>query len=111
MGRGVAIQPCTRQAEAFRMANAVSQGRAASIRTRGRDRAVRAGRALHNGIVRVTAHGLTVSVTPQGGGCHSGVVQRSVPQRAVRLHAGQARPLGGGGRAGRTVPVSCRGHQ
>ncbi|MFF8953369.1 aldehyde dehydrogenase family protein [Streptomyces sp. NPDC014940] len=71
-GRGVAIRPCTRQTEAFRMANAVSQGWAASIRTRGRDPAVHAGRALHNGIVRVTAHGLTVSVTPHGGGRHSG---------------------------------------
>lgn len=55
------------------MANAVSQHRAASIRTPGRDSAVRVGRALHNGIVRVTAHGLTVSVTPHGGGRHSGV--------------------------------------
>ncbi|MGW5538103.1 aldehyde dehydrogenase family protein [Streptomyces sp. NPDC004009] len=66
------MQPCTRRAEAFRMANAVSRGRAAGIRTRGRDRTVRAGRALHNGIVRMTTHGVSVSATPHGGGRHSG---------------------------------------
>ncbi|MGW5328276.1 aldehyde dehydrogenase family protein [Streptomyces sp. NPDC004014] len=82
------------------MANAVSQGRAASIRTRGRDRAACASRALHNGIVRVTTHGVTVSVTPHGGGHPSGT--GSDPSLSGPFDYTQVKHVRCEGRAGRT---------
>jgi betaine-aldehyde dehydrogenase len=54
------------------MANGVPQGLAASVWTRDHDRAMRASRALHTGIVWVNTHGTTVSEMPHGGVRHSG---------------------------------------
>ncbi|MEU6772329.1 aminobutyraldehyde dehydrogenase [Streptomyces sp. NPDC046759] len=71
-GPVVTVQPFTDESEAFRMANGVPQGLAASVWTRGHDRAMRASRALHTGIVWVNTHGTTVSEMPHGGVRHSG---------------------------------------
>ncbi|MFJ3231033.1 aminobutyraldehyde dehydrogenase [Streptomyces sp. NPDC086787] len=71
-GPVVTLQPFTDEAEAFEMANAVPQGLAASVWTRDHDRAMRASRALHTGIVWVNTHGTTVSEMPHGGVRHSG---------------------------------------
>ncbi|MGW2747816.1 aminobutyraldehyde dehydrogenase [Streptomyces sp. NPDC001450] len=71
-GPVVTVQSFTEESEAFRMANAVPQGLAASVWTRDHDRAMRASRALHTGIVWVNTHGTTVSEMPHGGVRHSG---------------------------------------
>lgn len=71
-GPVVTIQPFTREAEAFLVANTVPQDLAASVWTRDHDRAMRASRALHTGIVWVTIHGTTVSEMLRGGVRHSG---------------------------------------
>ncbi|WP_369244548.1 aminobutyraldehyde dehydrogenase [Streptomyces sp. R41] len=71
-GPVVTVQPFADEAEAFRMANGVPQGLAASVWTRDHDRAMRAGRALNTGIVWVNTHGTTVSEMPHGGVRHSG---------------------------------------
>ncbi|MGV4987887.1 aminobutyraldehyde dehydrogenase [Streptomyces sp. NRAIS4] len=71
-GPVVTVQPFGNEAEALRMANAVPQGLAASVWTRDHDRAMRASRALHTGIVWVNTHGTTVSEMPHGGVRHSG---------------------------------------
>lgn len=71
-GPVVTVQPFADEAEAFRMANAVPQGLAASVWTRDHDRAMRASRALHTGIVWVNTHGTTVSEMPHGGVRRSG---------------------------------------
>ncbi|MEV8560803.1 aminobutyraldehyde dehydrogenase [Streptomyces sp. NPDC051917] len=71
-GPVVTVQPFTDEADALRMANAVPQGLAASVWTRDHDRAMRASRALHTGIVWVNTHGTTVSEMPHGGVRHSG---------------------------------------
>ncbi|MFF8432069.1 aminobutyraldehyde dehydrogenase [Streptomyces sp. NPDC016566] len=71
-GPVVTVQPFSEESEAFRMANAVPQGLAASVWTRDHDRAMRASRALHTGIVWVNTHGTTVSEMPHGGVRHSG---------------------------------------
>ncbi|MFF2205764.1 aldehyde dehydrogenase family protein [Streptomyces sp. NPDC058145] len=71
-GPVVTIQPFTREAGAFGMANTVPQDMAASVWTRDHDRAMHASRALHTGIVWMTTHGTTVSEMPRGGVRHSG---------------------------------------
>ncbi|QHA02619.1 aldehyde dehydrogenase family protein [Streptomyces broussonetiae] len=71
-GPVVTVQPFADESEALRMANAVPQGLAASVWTRDHDRAMRASRALHTGIVWVNTHGTTVSEMPHGGVRHSG---------------------------------------
>ncbi|GGN49278.1 gamma-aminobutyraldehyde dehydrogenase [Streptomyces albiflavescens] len=71
-GPVVTVQPFADEADAFRMANGVPQGLAASVWTRDHDRAMRAGRALNTGIVWVNTHGTTVSEMPHGGVRHSG---------------------------------------
>ncbi|MFF7355662.1 aminobutyraldehyde dehydrogenase [Streptomyces filipinensis] len=71
-GPVVTVQPFADEAEAFRLANGVPQGLAASVWTRDHDRAMRASRALHTGIVWVNTHGTTVSEMPHGGVGHSG---------------------------------------
>ncbi|MGW0283884.1 aldehyde dehydrogenase family protein [Streptomyces sp. NPDC003236] len=54
------------------MANTVPQALAPGVWTRGHDRATRARRALHTGIVWVNAHDTAVSEMPRGGVRHSG---------------------------------------
>ncbi|MCT7355604.1 aminobutyraldehyde dehydrogenase [Streptomyces sp. 15-116A] len=71
-GPVVTVQPFTDEAEALRLADDVPQGLAASVWTRDHDRAMRASRALHTGIVWVNTHGTTVSEMPHGGVRHSG---------------------------------------
>ncbi|MGQ5639916.1 MULTISPECIES: aminobutyraldehyde dehydrogenase [unclassified Streptomyces] len=71
-GPVVTVQRFTEESAAFRMANAVPQGLAASVWTRDHDRAMRASRALSTGIVWVNTHGTTVSEMPHGGVRHSG---------------------------------------
>lgn len=71
-GPVVTVQPFSDEDEAFQLANSVPQGLAASVWTRDHDRAMRASRTLHTGIVRVNTHGTTVSEMPHGGVRHSG---------------------------------------
>ncbi|WP_369148473.1 aminobutyraldehyde dehydrogenase [Streptomyces sp. R44] len=71
-GPVVTVQPFTDETEALRLADDVRFGLAASVWTRDHDRAMRATRALHTGIVWVNTHGTTVSEMPHGGVKHSG---------------------------------------
>ncbi|MFE0039284.1 aldehyde dehydrogenase family protein [Streptomyces sp. NPDC059015] len=71
-GPVVTVQRFTDEAEAFRLANGVRLGLAAGVWTTDHDRAMRATRALHTGIVWVNTHGTTVSEMPHGGVKHSG---------------------------------------
>ncbi|MFD9723035.1 aminobutyraldehyde dehydrogenase [Streptomyces sp. NPDC059072] len=71
-GPVVTVQPFTDEEEALRLANGVRFGLAASVWTKDHDRAMRATRALHTGIVWVNTHGTTVSEMPHGGVKHSG---------------------------------------
>ncbi|WP_405833921.1 aminobutyraldehyde dehydrogenase [Streptomyces sp. NBC_00105] len=71
-GPVVTVQPFADEAEALHLANAVRFGLAASVWTTDHDRAMRATRALHTGIVWVNTHGTTVSEMPHGGVKHSG---------------------------------------
>ncbi|MEV7567940.1 aminobutyraldehyde dehydrogenase [Streptomyces tanashiensis] len=71
-GPVVTVQPFSDEAEALRLADDVRFGLAASVWTRDHDRAMRATRALHTGIVWVNTHGTTVSEMPHGGAKHSG---------------------------------------
>ncbi|WP_407285789.1 aminobutyraldehyde dehydrogenase [Streptomyces sp. BP-8] len=71
-GPVVTVQPFRDEAEALRLANGVRFGLAASVWTTDHDRAMRAVRALHTGIVWVNTHGTTVSEMPHGGVKHSG---------------------------------------
>ncbi|MET9574232.1 aldehyde dehydrogenase family protein [Streptomyces massasporeus] len=61
-----------RVGQALDLANGVPQAPAASVWTRGHDRARPASRALRTGIVWVNTHGTTVSEMPHGGVGHSG---------------------------------------
>ncbi|MFG2827205.1 aminobutyraldehyde dehydrogenase [Streptomyces sp. NPDC048434] len=71
-GPVVTVQSFTDEAEALRLANGVRFGLAASVWTGDHERAMRATRALHTGIVWVNTHGTTVSEMPHGGVKHSG---------------------------------------
>ncbi|WOX20434.1 aminobutyraldehyde dehydrogenase [Streptomyces solicathayae] len=71
-GPVVTVQPFTDESEALRLADDVRFGLAASVWTTDHDRAMRATRALHTGIVWVNTHGTTVSEMPHGGVKHSG---------------------------------------
>ncbi|MEV8531551.1 aldehyde dehydrogenase family protein [Streptomyces sp. NPDC051211] len=68
----VTVQSFTDESEALHLANGVCFGLAASVWTTDHDRAMRATRALHTGIVWVNTHGTTVSEMPHGGVKHSG---------------------------------------
>ncbi|MGW7194740.1 aminobutyraldehyde dehydrogenase [Streptomyces chryseus] len=71
-GPVVTVQTFADEQEALRLANDVRHGLAASVWTADHDRAMRATRALHTGIVWVNTHGTTVSEMPHGGVKHSG---------------------------------------
>ncbi|MFF3247286.1 aldehyde dehydrogenase family protein [Streptomyces sp. NPDC002870] len=71
-GPVVTVQRFADEAEALRLANDVRFGLAAGVRTADHDRAMRATRALHTGIVWVNTHGTTESEMPHGGVKHSG---------------------------------------
>lgn len=71
-GPVVTVQSFADEAEALHLANGVRFGLAASVWTTDHDRAMRATRALHTGIVWVNTHGTTVSEMPHGGVKHSG---------------------------------------
>ncbi|MEU9700940.1 aminobutyraldehyde dehydrogenase [Streptomyces sp. NPDC047981] len=71
-GPVVTVQSFSDESEALRLADDVRFGLAASVWTRDHDRAMRATRALHTGIVWVNTHGTTVSEMPHGGVKHSG---------------------------------------
>ncbi|MEV6316287.1 aminobutyraldehyde dehydrogenase [Streptomyces sp. NPDC051776] len=71
-GPVVTVQRFSDEDEALRLANGVRYGLAASVWTTALDRAMRATRALHTGIVWVNTHGTTVSEMPHGGVKHSG---------------------------------------
>ncbi|MFE7093444.1 aminobutyraldehyde dehydrogenase [Streptomyces erythrochromogenes] len=71
-GPVVTVQSFTDEQEALALADDVQHGLAASVWTTDHDRAMRATRALHTGIVWVNTHGTTVSEMPHGGVKHSG---------------------------------------
>ncbi|MEW2583686.1 aminobutyraldehyde dehydrogenase [Streptomyces virginiae] len=71
-GPVVTVQAFTEEKEALELADDVRHGLAASVWTTDHDRAMRATRALHTGIVWVNTHGTTVSEMPHGGVKHSG---------------------------------------
>ncbi|MFG2773131.1 aminobutyraldehyde dehydrogenase [Streptomyces sp. NPDC048350] len=71
-GPVVTVQAYADEAEALHLANGVRYGLAASVWTADHDRAMRATRVLHTGIVWVNTHGTTVSEMPHGGVKHSG---------------------------------------
>ncbi|MER6997146.1 aldehyde dehydrogenase family protein [Streptomyces sp. NPDC000410] len=71
-GPVVTVQPFADETEALHLADGVRFGLAASVWTTDHDRAMRAMRALHTGIVWVNTHGTTVSEMPHGGVKHSG---------------------------------------
>ncbi|MEV6677386.1 aminobutyraldehyde dehydrogenase [Streptomyces erythrochromogenes] len=71
-GPVVTVQSFTDEEEALALADDVRHGLAASVWTADHDRAMRATRALHTGIVWVNTHGTTVSEMPHGGVKHSG---------------------------------------
>ncbi|MEU6868638.1 aminobutyraldehyde dehydrogenase [Streptomyces sp. NPDC046876] len=71
-GPVVTVQPFADEAQALRLADDVRHGLAASVWTADHDRAMRATRSLHTGIVWVNTHGTTVSEMPHGGVRHSG---------------------------------------
>ncbi|MFF4098897.1 aminobutyraldehyde dehydrogenase [Streptomyces sp. NPDC001903] len=71
-GPVVTVQSFADEAQALHLANDVRHGLAASVWTADHDRAMRATRALHTGIVWVNTHGTTVSEMPHGGVKHSG---------------------------------------
>ncbi|MFB7657226.1 MULTISPECIES: aminobutyraldehyde dehydrogenase [unclassified Streptomyces] len=71
-GPVVTVQRFGDEAEALRWAHDVRFGLAASVWTTDHDRAMRATRALHTGIVWVNTHGTTVSEMPHGGVKQSG---------------------------------------
>ncbi|MFC4607249.1 aldehyde dehydrogenase family protein [Streptomyces maoxianensis] len=71
-GPVVTVQPFADESEALRLANDVRYGLAAGVWTTNHERAMRATRALHTGIVWVNTHGTTVSEMPHGGVRHSG---------------------------------------
>ncbi len=71
-GPVVTVQRFADEDEALRLANDVRFGLAASVWTADHDRAMRATRTLHSGIVWVNTHGTTVSEMPHGGVKHSG---------------------------------------
>ncbi|WP_405705204.1 aminobutyraldehyde dehydrogenase [Streptomyces sp. NBC_00069] len=71
-GPVVTVQPFTDETQALRLANDVRFGLAAGVWTSDHDRAMRATRILHTGIVWVNTHGTTVSEMPHGGVKHSG---------------------------------------
>lgn len=71
-GPVVTVQRFADEDEALRLANDVRFGLAAGVWTTDHDRAMRATRALHSGIVWVNTHGTTVSEMPHGGVKHSG---------------------------------------
>ncbi|MFD9078808.1 aminobutyraldehyde dehydrogenase [Streptomyces erythrochromogenes] len=71
-GPVVTVQSFTDEEEALELADDVRHGLAASVWTTDHDRAMRATRALHTGIVWVNTHGTTVSEMPHGGVKHSG---------------------------------------
>ncbi|MFE5494595.1 aminobutyraldehyde dehydrogenase [Streptomyces virginiae] len=71
-GPVVTVQAFTDEEEALELADDVRHGLAASVWTTDHDRAMRATRALHTGIVWVNTHGTTVSEMPHGGVKHSG---------------------------------------
>ncbi|WP_405420925.1 aminobutyraldehyde dehydrogenase [Streptomyces erythrochromogenes] len=71
-GPVVTVQSFRDEEEALELADDVRHGLAASVWTTDHDRAMRATRALHTGIVWVNTHGTTVSEMPHGGVKHSG---------------------------------------
>ncbi|MFI8260949.1 aminobutyraldehyde dehydrogenase [Streptomyces sp. NPDC085665] len=71
-GPVVTVQPFSDEEQALRLANDVRFGLAAGVWTSDHDRAMRATRILHTGIVWVNTHGTTVSEMPHGGVKHSG---------------------------------------
>ncbi|MFK0238085.1 aldehyde dehydrogenase family protein [Streptomyces vinaceus] len=71
-GPVVTVQPFADEAEAPRLANDVRFGLAAGVRTSDHDRAVRATRMLHTGVVWVNTQGAALSEMPHGGVEHSG---------------------------------------
>ncbi|KMO94965.1 hypothetical protein ACS04_26360 [Streptomyces roseus] len=71
-GPVLTVQPFVDGTEALRLANDVRFGLAAGVWPSDHDRAVRATRILHTGLVWVNTHGTTVSEMPHGGVEHPG---------------------------------------